>query len=560
MSYTDDVVSFSSDLTLNQDSSLSIHETIAYETTLTKHGIYRYIPYRYEINGKNITTKITNVTITDQNNRTIPFSSSYQSNSLMLKIGDKDVTFSGAKTYQLSYIVHNSLLLDQPNPRLVWDIVGEGWQIPVHTTHAVFHSPFASVTAADCKSGVFGSDDGKCSVVQGDEHTVSLDYNQLVSQGDNVTMEMTLSPQNTLVLPSATQQQLTLIADNLWILLFILPPIVCLYLWNRFGRDYEYIRYNLFDDSDRPFHKKGLFTRDAIPMVYEPLKISPGMAGAMLDESYDGVDLTADIIDLARQKYLTITQTQEKTWLKSADYEFRRLDKPTDTLAAHQSVLLTELFATGDIVKLSSLKTKFSKSFEKVKTSVFDTLTTEKYFTHNPNTVRAYTGGGATVLFIAVYLLLKIGDRLPIIADSSLLVIIPLTVVSGGICLFCIKNMTQKSAKGRNAQLQAVGLKETIKRGAWREKIMEKHLFFEDMLPFAIALGVVDQLAKSMQGLDVKPPSYMNGVNNQVLYTGGFYNGFATDVTSSMTVSPHSSSGGGGFSGGGGGGGGGGSW
>jgi len=556
--YDDDVVSFGSDLTLNQDTTLRIVETIAYLTTQTKHGIYRYIPYRYEINGRNITTKISNISITDEDKASVPFTQSYEGNFVFLKIGDKDVTFTGGKTYQIAYTVKNSLLYTETTPHLTWDIVGESWTIPVHTTTATFHSPYAAIDSLGCASGSFGSNDGLCHIQKIDDHTVNLTYDKEIDTGDNVTIQTTLSPQNSLQVPTAQDRQIQMIKDNLWILLFILPPIGCLYLWNRFGRDFEFVRYNIFDDSDRETQKTPLIPRDAIPLVYEPLKISPGLSGAMLDESYDGADLTADIIDLARQKYMTIKQTQEKSWIKNANYEFTSLHKESSSLPPHQQLILLKIFETGDTVSLSDLKKSFPATFIEAQNMVFNYLTTQKYFTHNPNSSRFAGTVGMVLTTGILYFLFHIADSLPILGDSSTFFIFPLGFVVLVVCVLCIKNMTQKSAKGRNAMLQAKGLKDTLKRGAWREKIMESHLFFEEMLPFAISFGVVDQLAKAMKDLHISPPKYLGAVNAQSLYTAGFYNGLTSDIGSSL--SPHSSSGGGGMSGGGGGGGGGGSW
>lgn len=91
---------------------------------------------------------------------------------------------------------------------------------------------------------------------------------------------------------------------------------------------------------------------------------------------------------------------------------------------------------------------------------------------------------------------------------------------------------------------------------------MEKHLFIEEILPFAVALNVVDQLSRDMKELGLEPPKYMGGTN---FGTAAFVSSFTSDLGAGLTYNPSSSSsGGGGFgggsSGGGGGGGGGGSW
>ena len=100
---------------------------------------------------------------------------------------------------------------------------------------------------------------------------------------------------------------------------------------------------------------------------------------------------------------------------------------------------------------------------------------------------------------------------------------------------------------------------------------MEKKLFFEEILPLAIALRTVDKLAKEMKDIGIQPPSYFGGSN--ISSFSRDFGVFYIASTSSFLSAPSSSGwsgksswsggsgfSGGGFSGGGFGGGGGGSW
>lgn len=96
---------------------------------------------------------------------------------------------------------------------------------------------------------------------------------------------------------------------------------------------------------------------------------------------------------------------------------------------------------------------------------------------------------------------------------------------------------------------------------------MEKNLFVKDILPLAVSLRVVDQLANDMEELKVEPPDYM-GTRSTTVFAASF-NDFYKQSASNLSSTPSSSSsswaGGSGFSGGGSvgggfGGGGGGSW
>ena len=141
---------------------------------------------------------------------------------------------------------------------------------------------------------------------------------------------------------------------------------------------------------------------------------------------------------------------------------------------------------------------------------------------------------------------------------------LPLLIIQLPFGLYLAWQMPQKTARGRNLFLQARGLKYTINTGKWREKIKEKNLFIEEVLPFAVSLGVVSQLAKHMEQLNIKPPEYLQTSNLAAWSTANFVSNFSNEVGSTLSYNPSSSSSGsgsgGGSSGGGGGGGGGGSW
>jgi uncharacterized membrane protein len=562
------ITAFTSIITTQADTSIAIKETIEYETPTQKHGIYRTIPYRYERGALIYRAKIKNITITDNNQASIPYTSSNDGGNLVLKIGDKDKTFTGKKTYLISYTVENAVQKTDEGARLYWDITGEGWQIPINYSTAKVITSVGEVVSARCYSGEFGSDDKQCLVLENGLTDYDFVYPNQISYGDNMTVDLMLEPSTAFSFPTPEQILLKQILDNLWLILLPLPFFGLLYVWYRYGRDYMFVRYNLFDHSDREKVIKPVFTRFPAPMVYEPLDITPGQAGAMLDESYDIQDLVADILDLARKKYIKIDQTREKSLFRKAEYTFTKLKEAGKDLQEHQKLILSGLFVSKDTVELSKLKGKFYTSIPKIKEAVFASLFEHTMFTRNPHEFQKKIGGVAIALFVALIVAAHFAQFLsplfsgltPRQIGIAIAIIIPEAIIG----FLLIQNLTQKTAKGFNYMQQARGLKETIARGKWREEIKEKHLFIEEVLPFAVALGVVGRLTKDMKDLNINPPSYFHGSSINSFTTASFLSSFSSDVGSSISHNPNSSSwsggSGGGSSGGGGGGGGGGSW
>jgi len=555
--------SFDSQIEINQNTSLNITETINYETDLAKHGIYRYIPITYNQDGEKIKLPISKIKITDQNGNHIPYSLTTDQKNITLKIGDKDKTFVGQQTYIISYQVKNTLQQFDNHDELYWDITGEGWQVDIASASTTIISPFATIQKVTCLSGKVGGNDQLCQAEIEDGKAV-FTYNQLISYGDNLTVALSLDQNNQLIFPTQTDQYLNWLQLNWPIMLIPLPTLILFWWWYKKGRNFEFLSANVYDlNPKKPTRLSPVRFSTRTPFVYQPIdQLSSGEAGALIDERVDNQDVIAEILELARKKYLKIEAIEtKKLFGTKTDYQFIKLENGTKALTTTQSFLLKEIFKTQNTIKVSELKGTFYLVMSQAKQKMTQSLVEKKLYTSNPNHVKGL--GIATlvistvgILLIFIILLFPWGIVWPMI---PLIVQFPLGL------LFAL-SLPQKSAVGNNLYLQTKGLKQSIKYGKWREKIKEKNLFIEEVLPFAVSLGVVNQLAKDMEKLDIKPPDYIQTNNLTAFSTAHFINNFNTEVTNNLSYNPNSSSssGGSGFSGGssggGGGGGGGGSW
>ncbi|MCD8485129.1 DUF2207 domain-containing protein [Candidatus Woesebacteria bacterium] len=565
---------FSSDIVVQPDGSIQITETIQYETDQQKHGIYRYVPTEYVRSGWSQTAHVRVESITDELGTPIPYEQSWDSGNITWKIGDPDTTFTGRKTYVIQYEIDDALQnisVDENSParpELYWDITGEGWQVDIASVAATIQSPSATITDVACYSGKFGSDDGLCSIDRREAHAVTLTYPDTISYGDNMTVAVAFDPAGAWVLPSWWERLWQWLQDNLLLIPVVLPGLALAGAWWYRGRDREFTSWNVFagdDGEDKPQRWAPLISFRRPPFVYEPhTDLTPGQAGALLDERVDNQDVIAEIIDLARRKYLRIEQTEKKQLLgKKREYTLVRLKSfaAAKKLPEHQEYLFTHLFDKEvESVKLEDLKGSFYTHFEKVRSKIFTSLATENYFRGNPQQVRGLAFGAAAVL-----------SFLSILASIFLFqkgIILGLPIMAGSVAasfLFA-SVMSAKTARGRNAMWRAKGLQRMIQAGAWRQEIQEKHLFIEEVFPFAVAFGVVKKLSKDMEALQVTAPEYLPVASAYAFSSSDFVDSFSQTATQSLSYNPSSgsySSGSGfsgGFSGGGGGGGGGGSW
>jgi len=554
---------FVSEVTLNQDTSLSIQETITYQTDEQHHGIYRYVPYRYSFKGFKYNNDVVLEKITDESGLPYNFQQTKTREYYTWKIGDADILISGTNTYVLDYKIYDLPREFEDHDEVYLDITGEGWKLPVEFSEAIINSPFAKITQVKCFSGSYGSEDDACSVELVSDSMVKVWHEQPVVYGNNFTVVISLDKDNQLVFPTQTERWLKTFKENIWIIVMLLPTVVMFYLWYSKGRDQMFLSPNIFDMSEKPTKLKPLFFHERIPMVYQPLtELTPGEAGAILDEKVDSRDVISEIIDLARKKYLKIVPISSGKFIfKSRDFVFIKLKEGDETLPAHQKYLHDKIFKTGGEVKMSKLKGTFYTTMSTVEKMIYESAMKKKLFINDPNKQRLKYVGSISALIALVYFLGRF------LSNSGILPAI-LAVPQSILAVFFARGIIQKSARGYNYYMQAKGLRETIKRGAWREKIHEKRLFFDEVLPFAVAFNVVDKLSKDMESLSVEAPTYLAAAGWNSHSFSQSLNNFGSRASSTLSYNPSSSrsssssgfSSGGGFSGGGGGGGGGGSW
>ncbi len=533
---------FTSDITINQDSSLTIKETIIYTTDEPHHGIYRYLPKTPD--------EIPHlVKITDPDGKPYPYTTKIENGNLVIRIGDPNSTFTGQKTYQLTYTYQYPLKKVDNHYELYWDITGEGWKFPLKHVQATIHSPTKIIQIA-CYSGEYGSNDKLCQTHLIDDFTLNLTYPKDISWNQNLTLALKIDP-NGIKGPGLIWK---LKRHLLPYLFFILPTLILGLIWFKIGRD----------DLPQGKGKRRLFQKFPIPITaYEPPKeLTPAQAGLLLDNKLDNRDLVAEIIDLARKKYLKLEKIETKKLLgKKIDYQFTQLKEADKNLPLYQRTLHQDIFKSGTSVKLSQLKGKFYKTLAKVRKQLYTSL--KPFYHHSPKSGLFLIAFISTSFIQFIYLIF-------VLANNSITFNIYLFILTL-VCLFLnfafAKHLYSFTSKGFQHHLYLKGFYQNLKRGAWRDKIKEKHLFLEEVIPFAVAFGTVKQLAKAMKDLDLQPPEYLDSVlvGTSLNNLAHDLDQFATMTADNISYNPNSSSSSGsgfsgGFSGGGGGGGGGGSW
>ncbi len=551
--------SFNSDITVREDGSLFVEETIVADFSRdAHHGIYRTIPIRYRDKyGQSFKLRYDIKSVTDETGNNWWYSESTYGDYVELKIGDPDRMFTEPKTYIITYEIQRAMSFQfRDQDELYWNATGEEWTIPILNATASITYPSdipENAVQAACFTGGYGSDEEDCNYkIQG--NTIFYESTRNLDSYEGLTIVAGF-PKGYITPITLMQNIWWTLQDNWGYFIPVLTFIILYYLWWTRGRDPEVNRNTV------------------MPIYTPPEGLTPSEAGTLIDEKVDMHDLSATIIDMAVRGYLKIKETKKKTWIfEDTDYEFELIkDYKSDGLKDHEVKTMEALFGSGKTRKLSDLQNKFYKDLPGIKNAIYKQMVNKKFFPSDPDNVRqAYKGFGITIIVIVFF-------TFGLFIDYS--IAIPVGIgLSGLLMILFAKYMPAKTKKGVKMYYQVLGLEMFIETAEQdRLKWKEKENIFEQLLPYAMAFKLADKWSKAFEGLYKDAPKWYsssdpNFINNfNTGYLIGRLNNLSNSMNSTFTSAPRSSGsggawsggsgfGGGGFSGGGFGGGGGGGW
>ena len=520
---------FSGDITINSDASIEVKETIKYYFPDDRHGIRRFIPYRYKdsTNDKYFETKIYDVVVQNENNIDYNYTTSEENDYYVLKIGDSDKMVNGEKTYVISYRVNGVINYFDNYDELYWNATGNSWGVPIENVKIDLTVPRnAKNIQKRCFVGDTGSVSQSCNI--------NIVDNKIEYVSDSGPMTIVAGWDKGLISVVAREYEKNYRYESvLFWLLPLLVLILMIILYFRRGRD--------------PFGRGTI-----APEFSPPDDLRPAEMGTLIDEKADTLDITATILDLAVKGYLHIKK-------KNSKYTLIRIKEGDKLLKDYENDILTGIFSAGSAVSLEDIYKTFGLKKINAKDNLYKGLVENKYFTVNPNKVRSnyFLYGFLIILFSGIFFWLSWNLVFAIL-------------LSGIIILIFTRSMPKKTKEGVIIKERCLGFKEFIYRAdRYRLRWSEKEHLFEKYLPYAIVFGVTKEWAKHFKDIYKEPPSWYEGNFNtfSAIYFANEMSNFSSEAAHSYSPPSSSASSGssgfssgGGFSGGGFGGGGGGSW
>jgi uncharacterized membrane protein len=338
--------------------------------------------------------------------------------------------------------------------------------------------------------------------------------------------------------PTAVEKTTDALSSNLPLLV---PPLVFfgMYrLWRSRGRDPELA---------------------PITTLYEPpAQMTPAELGTLIDGKPDMRDITATIVDLAVRGYLHIAEIQNERFFglwSDKDYTFTLTKDRNEwpTLKAHERDLLRAMFgSSGDVVTLSDLKNTFYKNLPGLRDELYGRLVRDGFYAGRPDHVRVLyiVGGVVAGMLIGLtsgWILISLGMQ-------------PVAGVIAGILSALIIAwfgwfMPSRTTRGTRELEKILGFREFLSRveADRLDRTIKTPAMFEKFLPYAMALGVEDNWARTFDGIYTQPPTWYTGPGGVTTFhpTSLTRNlGVMSTAAASTMASAPRSSGGSGFSGG----------
>ena len=555
---------FHADITVNEDSSFLVKETIDVDFPRPRHGIYREIPFQYTDEfGDTFITPLNILSVTDASGKEYKKKIDTRNNILHVRIGDADKYVTGNLTYVILYKVENALLFFDDHDELYWNVTGNYWKAPIQVATASVLLTTKSETRnlwASCYTGITGSRESQCRY-ETYPNNGEFFTGRTLNSGEGLTIAFGWD--KGLVSRPAWWRIFTWKAKTNWP--FILPLFSLIFmfnLWRKAGRDPR--------------------VRESVTVMYEPPRyankpLTPAEVGTLIDERMDPKDITSTIIGLAVKGYIKIEETKKEGLLFSTtDYHLSRLKEPDADLSPFETELMKGLFSdTLSGILVSEMKNTFYTHLESLKQTLYRGLMEKKYFLKSPEKIRSLyqiMGVVTAVLAVSSSVIITYGlfssASLP---PSAVLKSIIAGAMTGLPVFAFARVMPAKTRAGASAYMEILGFQEFMNR-AEKDKLarMEDKDLFSKFLPYAIALGVAESWAKAFEGIYQDPPEWYVSPGGVRTFSPHAFSRSMNSVTSSLGAALFStprgsgiSSGGGssgGSSGGGFGGGGGGSW
>lgn len=505
---------YDSNITVNQDGSLDIQETLVYvyDSGSFHRGTRFWDTNRLE--------DITNIQVTElSNGLEIPYrKTSYDpddsTSGTPLTYGVQDTggqksvrwvypytpdTSGSSKTFRLSYHVDGAVRVYSDRDEFDWYAVPPDWQGAINSSRVQVTFP-QGFDANSLAAGAISSIPRNAEVSKAGNQITWTATGNLQSTGFEVGTQLPKGILNATI-PSwqAAQDRMDVYNQKtrpiidlgiliLSLLIAVLGVLWVVRRWYTKGRDKP---TKLFSDY----------------ITEPPSNLPPGLVGTLIDESADVRDVIATVVDMGRKGNLTIQETKEQGFLTSSqDFQYKRVGNKVDY--RFEEMLMDSMFGGGNDVSLSGLKNTFYSKLPPIYDEMYKSLVALKYFPENPKTVRSRNIAAGFGLMVLGAILFGIGITVGLVFTT--IGFLP------GIAVGLI-GLAWVITAGAMPRRTDFGAEETAKWRAFGNYLSQIQKYtdvqaaadkFQQYLPYAVALGIEQQLIHQFNNVPTAMPPW----------------------------------------------------
>ena len=331
------ILSYSSEVTVNRDSSLSVVETIRVraEGNQIRRGIYRDFPTRYEREGRTVRVGF-DVQGVARNGQSEPFGTERIDNGVRVRIGDADVMLpTGEHVYEIRYTTTRQIGFFDGYDELYWNVTGNGWQFPIDRAEAVIRLPQpVQIGNRAFYTGPQGSSDRNAEIVSEQPGEIRFRTTAPLNPYEGLTVAVAWSKGVVEAPPPPTAAQQWLATNGpMGAAIAALAGLAGFfyYAWKRAGR--------------------GPDVGTVVPLFEPPDGMTAAEVRYVKRMGFDNRAFAAAIVDSAVRGKLRLTETEAGGWFSSSKTRIDRTGDSSDLPTAERD-MLNALFAGGGSIEM----------------------------------------------------------------------------------------------------------------------------------------------------------------------------------------------------------------
>jgi uncharacterized membrane protein YgcG len=330
------ILSYSSEITVNRDSSLDVTETIRVraEGNQIRRGIFRDFPTRYQREGRTIRVGFDVQGVT-RNGQTEPYGTERIDNGVRVRIGDADVMLPiGEHTYVIRYRTTRQLGFFTDYDELYWNVTGNGWAFPIDRAEATIRLPQpVQFGNRALYTGAQGASERNAEVASEQPGVISIRTTAPLGPNEGLTIAVAW-PKGVIEAPPAPTASEQWLAENgaMGAAIAALAGLggFFYYAWKRAGR--------------------GPDAGTVVPLFEPPDALSAAEMRYVKRMGFDNRCFAAAIVESAVHGKVRMTET-EGGWLSSDKISLHKTGDPSDMPVAERG-MLNALFVGGDSIEM----------------------------------------------------------------------------------------------------------------------------------------------------------------------------------------------------------------